>query len=451
MRYLPQSEFDIEKMLKEIGVDSIEELFASIPKEDKSTGVKLEKGRDELHLCRYFHSLATKNKVKDIILAGGGVYPHNFPAAAGSIVSRPEFATAYTPYQPEVSQGTLQAIFEFQTIVSELMQLEVANASMYDAGSALGEALLMAYRANREKRKKVLVSKAISPDYLQVVKTMLQSFGDIEIEYLPWDSKTGKTILPESLDKNVAAVALGYPNYFGVIEDITQMTALTSTKKALAITVSQDAAVLGMLEAPGNLGVDIAVAEGMSLAGTWGMGGPGVGLMATRKKYTKKMPGRIVGQTKDEEGNSGYVLTLATREQHIRREKATSNICTNQALVALAFTVHLSLLGSRGLTRINALMRNRALELYEELLAIKGVEPVFTGPFFSEFVLSFPGNTDELRKFMAAHGIVLGINLKKYSDVDSVFDNAIVLSTTELVETQDIEKTIKLIRQFYQD
>jgi glycine cleavage system P protein (glycine dehydrogenase) subunit 1 len=449
MRYLPHSSNEIEEMLETIGVSQIDELFTSIPKDHQSRESIPTKGLYEYKLKQTMESLAGKNRVYETVLAGGGAYFHSIPAAVDHIISRTEFLTAYTPYQPEVSQGTLQAVFEFQTMVAELMGLDVANASLYDAGSGLGEALLMAVRIHKNKRKKVLISKGIHPAYLKVVNTMLNFFGGIEVIELDYDEKTGITDLPEKIGEDVAALALGYPNFFGVIEPIDKAALLSHDAGALFVTVVQDAAVLGTLTSPGELGADICVAEGMSIAGTYGMGGPGVGLMACRKKLIKQMPGRIAGETIDANEDRGYVLTLATREQHIRRERATSNICSNQALVALAFAVHMSLLGADGLNRMNNLSINRTNELVDGLCSIDGIKLKYSSPFINEFIVDLPGQIDELREELGQSSILFGIPLKQFYPDNPLFENSLLIAVTETVTKEVVDTVVKTVADFY--
>ncbi len=451
MRYLPHSPQDIEHMLKTIGVENVEELFRSIPEDQRCETPDNSPGLAECRLRRYLEGLAARNNVFCVTLASAGAPFHAVPKAVESIISRSEFQTAYTPYQPEVSQGTLQAIFEFQTIVSEIMGLDVANASLYDGASAVGEALLLAVRVHKNKRRHVWVSEALHPSTRAVVTTMLQAFGGVEITWMKVDPKTGKTLLPGPITPEVAAVAVGYPNFLGVIEDVAAIAAAARAAGALSIVNVPDPSCLAILASPGELEVDIATGEGMGLTGTAGMGGPGLGLMAVRDDFVKQMPGRIVGQTVDNRGNPGYVLTLATREQHIRREKATSNICTNQALVALAFTVHLSLLGPSGLYDMAVISRNRAVELRRGLLTIDGVRPLVDGPFFNEFALVFPGKAAALREHMAQNGFFFGVELAKLDPGHPEYKDAILLAATETACSDDIAAALLLAKEFYRE
>ncbi len=451
MRYLPHSPEDIQHMLKTIGISDVQDLFRCIPADQRTEQPDDSPGLPECQLRRYIEGLAARNKDFCVVLAAAGAPFHAVPKAVDTIVSRSEFQTAYTPYQPEVSQGTLQAIFEFQTMVCELFGLDVANASMYDGATALGEALLLALRVHKGKRSEVWVSSGIHPHARLVLSTMLESFGGVSIRWLDLDPATGATILPAPVPATVAAVALGYTNFFGVVEDIAAMCKAAREAGALSVVSVADPCHLGILEAPGKLGADIVTGEGMGIAGTAGMGGPGLGLMAAREEHVKQMPGRIVGQTVDNRGNVGYVLTLATREQHIRREKATSNICSNQALVALAFTVHMSLLGPSGLRGMAVLSRNRALELRRGLLEIPGVRPLFTGPVMNEFALVFPGKAEALRAHMAQNGIFFGVPLARFYPDQPGYKDAILLAATETACAADITQTVLLAKDFYRE
>ncbi|PKN24505.1 MAG: aminomethyl-transferring glycine dehydrogenase [Deltaproteobacteria bacterium HGW-Deltaproteobacteria-22] len=451
MRYLPHSPQDIQHMLKTIGVEDVEELFRSIPRDQRTEKPDESPGLPECQLRRYIEGLSSKNKVFCVMLASAGAPFHAVPKAVETIIGRSEFQTAYTPYQPEVSQGTLQAVFEFQTIVTELMGLDVSNASLYDGASAVGEALLLALRVHKGKRRSVWVSEGLHPHAQTVIRTMLHAFGEVEIRWLPLDGKTGATLLPGPVTSDVAAVAVGYPNFLGVVEDVAAVAGAARQGGALSIVSVSDPSHLAVLASPGQLGVDIAVGEGMGISGTGGMGGPGLGLMAVRDEYVKQMPGRIVGQTVDSRGNPGYVLTLATREQHIRREKATSNICSNQALVALAFTVHMSLLGPAGLKDMAVLSRNRAMELRRGLLGIPGVRELVSGPVMNEFALVFPKNAEGLRSHMADNGIFFGVPLGRFYPGKPEYKDAILLSATETACRDDIAHAILLAKEFYRE
>jgi glycine dehydrogenase subunit 1 len=406
-------------MLAAIGVGSIDDLFAEVPAELRARArIDLPPGLSEAELRAYFEQRASRNVARpERCFAGAGAYPHFVPAAVDFVLQRAEFYSAYTPYQPEVSQGTLQATFEFQTLVAMLFGMEVANASMYDAASAAAEAALMGLRL-RPRRSRVLVSRALHPHYRATIRTYL---GD-SFEYLeaPVDA-TGRTDaqwLREHCDARVAAVLIGYPNFFGVIENLPELVAIAHAQEALAISVTQEALALALLRPPGEAGVDIAVGEGQSFGIPLSYGGPGLGLFATRQELLRSMPGRLVGQAQDHAGRRGFVLTLATREQHIRRERATSNICTNHGLMTLAFTAYASLLGKHGLRRLAARNAARAHRLYERLCAA-GWRGRFSAPFFNEFAISHPQAQQRWERALAGDllpGVPLAQWYEEYPD-----------------------------------
>jgi glycine dehydrogenase subunit 1 len=411
MRFIPHTPADLERMLETIGVDSTKELFTSIPARIlKTARLDLPAGLGEQEVVRRLEELAAANRPL-ATFQGAGCYNHFVPAAVHQILSRSEFATAYTPYQPEVSQGTLQACFEFQTYVSILTGMDVANASVYDGASALAEAVLMALRI-APKRERIVVSKGVHPEYRAVVETYLRGFGRGHLDEVPVaaDGRTDLDALADLLADDVAAVCVGYPNVYGVVEDLTAIAELAHSRGALTVSATTEALALGLLLPPGQCGVDIAVAEGQSLGLPMSYGGPGVGLFATRREFVRQMPGRLIGQTVDEAGRRGYVLTLATREQHIRREKATSNICTNQGLAALAITVFLGLAGRVGLRELAARNAQLAHEVAARLDAEAGLTREHTAPFFNEFVVREPPG-DAWFADALAHGVVPGVRL----------------------------------------
>lgn len=448
MRYIPHSEAEIREMLGVIGASSVEDLFRSIPANNRCVNETPSPGLSEHELRKKLEGMASLNRLHSIFMAGSGAVFHAVPAAVDNIISRSEFLTAYTPYQPEISQGTLQVIFEFQSTVCELFGLDVSNASMYDGASALGEAVLMAIRVLKEKRRRVLISSAVNPNYLRVVRTMVESFGGIDIEMLPIDEKTGATIYPDVIDPDVAAVVAPYPGFFGVVENLGPVTEKCRAAGAISICTMTDIAHLSILKSPGELGFDIATGEGMGIAGTSGMGGPSLGLMACKDSYVKQMPGRIVGQTIDSNGQTGYVLTLATREQHIKREKATSNICSNQALVALAFTVHMGLLGRQGLRNMAAASHSGLKKLTEKLLSIPGVSRPLSGPIFNEIALSFDCDIDGLRKHLSDKDILFGVPVRWFYPDLPGNEKMIVLCITEIVGDEDIDVAVSCVSEY---
>jgi len=444
MRFNPHSAVDVERMLAAIGLDSIDALFAEVPAGLRArAGVDLPDGLSEQEVAARLTELAGRNRPLTTF-QGAGAYNHFVPAAVGQILLRSEFATAYTPYQPEVSQGTLQACFEFQTYVARLTGLDVANASVYDGASALAEAVLMALRIH-PKRGRILVSKAVHPQYREVVRTYLEGFGRgeiVEIGIAP-DGRTDRAALEASLSDDVAAVCVGYPNVLGVIEDIAALSAAAAAKGALTITTTTEALALALLKPPGELGVDIAVGEGQSFGLPMSYGGPGVGLFATRRKHVRQMPGRLVGETTDELGRRGYVLTLSTREQHIRREKATSNICTNQGLAALASTVFLSLAGRHGLRALavrNAELAHAAAAKLESA----GLSRPFDAPFFNEFVVAEPAGEGWYRDAVA-HGVVPGVRLAELMPDEPLAAGRLLVTVTECNTTEDIDALVRCL------
>jgi glycine dehydrogenase subunit 1 len=375
---------------------------------------------------------------------GAGTYNHFIPSVVDHMISRSEFYTAYTPYQPEISQGTLQAIFEFQTHVCQLTGLDVANASMYDGASALAEAVLMAARI-RKKARKVFVSRAMHPEYRAVARTYTNDL-DIEIVDIPFDDagKTDLEWLKNNIGDDTAAVALQYPNFFGVIEDMAAFSAVIKEKAALFITATTETVALGLLRPPGDFGVDIAVAEGQSLGNAVNFGGPHLGLFAVREAHLRNMPGRIVGETLDQDGQRGYVLTLSTREQHIRREKATSNICSNQSLCALAFTIHLSLLGRKGFRELASTNLSLAEYAKKQLVGAKGLSLAFDSPTFNEFVIKSEGvSAKDLNARLLDAGIIGGLALGSFYPE---LDNAMLLCITEMSTKGDIDRLVEVLR-----
>ena len=384
-------------MLQAIGLESAEELFDSIPqdlllKRPLNTPAALS----EIELLNRFEQIGTRNTgARRTSFMGGGAYSHYIPTIVDHILSRSEFFTAYTPYQPEISQGTLQTIFEFQTLVCQLTGMEVANASMYDGSTALAEAVLMAERVT--KRSKVVASSAVHPQYLEVVRTYVQHAG-IHLELAPFHEQTGhsRNGLAEAVDDQTAALVVQSPNFFGCIEDLAALADAAHAKGALLIVAITEAMSLGLLKSPGACGADIVVAEGQSFGVPLSFGGPYLGLFATREKYARQIPGRLVGEAYDKKGRRGFVLTLATREQHIRREKATSNICTNEGLIALAATVYLETMGRRGIQEVANQCAQKALYARTTIARIKGFSIPFTGPTFNEFVVRGPIKAVEL-------------------------------------------------------
>jgi glycine dehydrogenase subunit 1 len=407
VRYQPHADEDVKRVLSRLGKKSLEDLFDSIPKElQLSRPLDIPPALDERGLFTLFSALAAKNSSSAPFI-GAGAYPHHVPAAVDQLLLRSEFYTAYTPYQPEISQGTLQAIFEFQTFVSLLSGLPVANASMYDGATACAEAVLLALRV-KKGRPRILVSRALHPSYRQVVQTYLSASG-AELVEIPFDAKTGRTdtaALAEAVDSKTALVLVQSPNFFGVIEDLVPIVAAAHGAGALAGVAVSEALSLGMLKSPGELGADIAVGELQSFGNGVSYGGPGVGFFATREEFLRQMPGRLCGETVDVEGRRAFVLTLSTREQHIRRDQATSNICTNTGLCALAATMHLGILGKNGLRELALLNYRRAHYARSKLGPTR-----FSGPSFNEFVV--PATDSALAK-AEERGIIPGLSLASH-------------------------------------
>jgi glycine dehydrogenase subunit 1 len=439
VRYIPHSQADVTLMLERIGAASVDELFEQIPgglRFDRALDLPPAMSEPELmaHLQNMAGALPAEGKVSFL---GAGAYCHHASPAADQILLRSEFYTAYTPYQPEVSQGTLQAIFEFQTMICRLLGMGTANASMYDAATAMTEAALMARRVTG--RDRVAISAGLHPEYREVLATYLHNLdgGEPKIDLVPVDGKTGATdlaALGRIVGDGTACAVLGYPNFFGVVERLDEAAAVAHGAGALLISCTAEPYALGVLAAPGDLGADVATGEGQPLGVPVSFGGPGLGLFAIRddKKLLRQMPGRLVGQTTDTAGKTGYVLTLSTREQHIRREKATSNICTNHGLCALAATVHLSLLGRDGFVEVSRTCLARTEYLKALIAKIPGCELRWSGPTFNEFGVRFTGG----RKAAAVIAALLdkcllaGVDLGRF---DPALDDTLLVAVTECV------------------
>jgi glycine dehydrogenase subunit 1 len=446
MRYLPHTEVEIRQMLERIGVASIDELFKPIPEAHSFKGLmQMEPSLDEPRLMAHLNELAAKNTgARALSFLGAGMYDHHIPPALDQLLMRSEFYTAYTPYQAELSQGTLQAIFEFQTTVCELLGMEVANASMYDGASAAAEAGLMARRATR--RTHLVVSGAIHPHYLETIRAYLHGLDgtpDMDVAPVLPNGRTDMDAVAALTRDDTAAVVLGYPNFFGCVEDVATARAITTAKKAMLITATAEVYALALLESPGALGADIAVAEGQSLAVPAQFGGPGVGLFSCRQDLVRQMPGRLVGETLDADGQRGYVLTLSTREQHIRRERATSNICTNHGLIALALTMRTALLGRSGFDQAARLCLSSAEYLKTRLAALPGVSLPFSAPTFNEFVV-------RLERVTAAAVVAEGMKEEMLAGVDlATFDatriHDLLVAVTEKHSKADLDRLVTLI------
>jgi glycine dehydrogenase subunit 1 len=436
MRYLPHTEADRQAMLGAVGVSSIDELFVDVPKVAWHDGlVDLPLHMGELEVERRLASMAARNIAAGSVpsFLGAGAYRHHVPAAVDHLIQRSEFLTAYTPYQPEISQGTLQMLFEFQTQVALLTGMEVANASMYDGASACAEAVLMAFRVTR--RHKTLMSGGLHPHYRQTAETLLR-YGDFQSVNLPADV-SGDEEIATQIDDNTACIVVQNPDVFGRVRDLSGLAAAAHEKGALLIAVFTEAVSLGAMRSPGEMGADIVVGEGQSIGNALNFGGPYLGLFATRQKYVRQMPGRLCGETVDAEGRRGYVLTLSTREQHIRREKATSNICTNSGLCALAFSIHLSLLGETGIRRLADLNHATAVQLADRLERIPGVE-MLNDTLFNEFTLRLPQPAAGVVSDLAARGVLAGVPASRLFAGDAGVDDLLIVAATETNTEADL-------------
>ena len=446
MRYTPQTEFDQERMLRAIGLERIEQLYDHIPQSLRGRAkISLPAGLTEPEVKKRLAALASRNAAASdwSFFLGAGIYQHFIPSAVEAVISRSEFLTSYTPYQPEVSQGTLQVLYEFQTLICQLTGMEVSNAGVYDGASAAAEAVLMSRRIQRETRRRVLLSRALHPQYRAVIVTYLKNLGDVELAEVPFgaDGATDAARLAAMLDDRTLCVVVGYPNFFGIIEDLAALQPACARAGAQLISVTTEPLSLGLLKPPGAYGVDIAVGEGQSLGVPMNLGGPAFGFFTSQKKFMRNLPGRLVGETLDGEGRRGFVLTLATREQHIRREKATSNICTSQTLCTTAATVYLSLLGKSGLRRLAEVNVSRAHETHARLIAEAALASCFSGPFFNEFVLR-AGDLARLEQRCAAEKILPGIPLAQWYPE---LPDALLVCVTEMNEREEIERLVRAI------
>lgn len=436
-KYFPHTEEDLSQMMERVGVASLDELYSEIPEEIRFRGdYNLPSEKSELEVRRIFDELGKKNK-QLTCFAGAGVYDHYTPAIVPNLVMRSEFLTSYTPYQAEISQGTLHYIFEFQSMMAEMTGMDISNASMYDGTTATAEAVLMAYHAGK-KMTKVLVSSTVDPKTLAVIKTYAH-FQGVEIEMI--DEVDGVTSTEDMKRKlgegGVAGVVVQQPNYYGIIEDYSGYADMAHEKKALFI-MNSVIADLALLKTPGEWGADIAVGDVQSLGIPMAFGGPYAGYMCCTEKLMRKMPGRIVGMTKDNKGQRAFVLTLQAREQHIRRQKATSNICSNESLIALFATIYMSVMGKEGVKEAAEMSYCGAHYLYEELLKTGKFHPAFDKPFFNEFCVKYDGNIDKLQKQLVENGIMGGVK------VDS---DKLMLAVTEKRTKEEIDKLIDLAKE----
>jgi glycine dehydrogenase subunit 1 len=445
MRYLPLTDADRRAMLAEIGVADIDALFADVPKDKRLSGlVDLPKGRGEQEVERVLGRLASQNTPAGSVpfFVGAGAYKHHIPATVDHLIQRSEFLTSYTPYQPEIAQGTLQYLFEFQTQVAMLTGMEVANASMYDGSTAAAEAVLMAHRVT--KRNRAVLAGNLHPHYRETIET-LSRLAEHEIVALP-AAPGGREDLAARIDDKVSCVVVQTPDFYGHLHDLTALAEKVHAAGALLIAVFTEVVSLGIVQPPGAMGADIVVGEGQSIGNALAFGGPYVGLFATRSKLVRQMPGRLCGETVDKEGRRGFVLTLSTREQHIRREKATSNICTNSGLCVLAFTIHMTLLGEAGLRRLARINHANAVALAKALGSVKGVE-VLNGTFFNEFTVRMPGDAADVVEKLAAKGVLGGVPVSRLEPGKPELADLIVVASTEVNTDEDRSAYAKALKE----
>ncbi|MBM7405644.1 MULTISPECIES: aminomethyl-transferring glycine dehydrogenase subunit GcvPA [Sphingomonas] len=441
MRYLPLTQPDREAMLAAVGASSVDALFADVPEAARLDGPVpgLPNHASELAVERHLSALAAKNLAAGTapFFLGCGAYRHHVPASVDHLIQRGEYLTAYTPYQPEIAQGTLQMLFEFQTQVAQLFGCDVANASMYDGSTACWEAITMARRVTR--RGKAILSSGLHPHYVSVANTMAKFTGDVlETSAPTLTADTDAEALIAAIDGDTSCVVVQYPDILGRIPDLRPIAEAAHANKALLIAVVTEPVALGAIASPGELGADIVVGEGQSLGVGLQFGGPYVGLFACSDKLVRQMPGRLCGETVDAEGKRGFVLTLSTREQHIRREKATSNICTNSGLCALAFSIHMTLLGEKGLRQLAASNHARAVAAADRLAKVPGIELVNTS-FFNEFTLKLSKEARPVVRTLAERGVLAGVSLGRLYPGEAELANGLVVAVTETVTAEDIE------------
>lgn len=441
--YIPHTDSDQQEMLKTIGLDSVDQLFDDIPEEMRlKEPLNLPLSKSELEVTSYLKSLANKNCSLDEITCflGAGAYDHYIPSVVNAITSRSEFYTSYTPYQPEISQGTVQYIFEFQTLICDLTGMDVANASLYDGGTAITEAALMA--CSTSKKDEIIISKTVSPQARKILKTYAHAQNLKVVEVGIKDGVTDAEELDKLVSDDTAAVIVQNPNFFGILEDVEGLGEIAHKGKKTSYIASISPIALGVLKKPSDLGVDIVVGEGQPMGMALNFGGPYLGFMATTKKYMRKLPGRIAGETIDVDGKRSFVLTLSAREQHIRREKATSNICSNQGLNALAATVYMVTLGKDGFREVATQCAQKAHYAFNELTKTGKYQPLFDKPFFMEFALKSDKNPDDLTKMMLNEKMTGGYDLgKDYPE----YENAVLYAVTEKRTKAEIDKLASVL------
>jgi glycine dehydrogenase subunit 1 len=443
MRYLPLTDVDRKEMLGVIGTKNINDLFVDVPKGALLKDlVPLPKAQGEIEVHRHLQRLAEKNTPagRTAFFLGAGAYRHHVPASVDHLIQRSEFLTAYTPYQPEIAQGTLQALYEFQSQVAALLDMEVANASMYDGSTACAEAAMMAARVT--KRKKIVFSGGVHPHYIDTARTACEALG-LEIVALP-AAVDDEAAVTKELSTDVAAVIVQSPNVFGTITDITKIGEAARGAGALMVATFTECVSFGLIEPAGAMGADIVCGEGQSIGNALNFGGPYVGLFAVKEKLIRQMPGRVAGETLDADGKRGFVLTLSTREQHIRREKATSNICTNSGLCQLAWTIHMTLLGEKGLRQLATLNHEKAIALADALSGVKGVE-VLTKRFFNEIAVKLSKPAQAVIDKLAEQGVIAGIAMSRLNP-NAGMDNVLITCATEMNTDDDIAAYAKALQ-----
>lgn len=450
--FTPHTPQEIEEMLKAIGVESIEDLFTKVPEQHRFPELDLPKPLTEMEIAQELKEISSANASVDdfISFLGAGAYNHYIPAAVDMILRRGEFYTAYTPYQPEISQGTLQAIFEFQSLMTEISGMDVSNASHYDGATAAAEAANLAYHFFRGKRKKVLVSRTVNPQYRDTLRTYMEGLDEVNVI---GDEESGGDAfdllkLINKIDTDTAVVLVQYPDFFGCINDYTKLVEIAHENGALVAVIFNPTA-MGLLKPPGEFDADIAVGDGQPLGIPLSFGGPYLGIFTIKEKFIRKLAGRLVGETEDAEGQRAYVLTLTAREQHIRREKSTSNICTNQGLMALAATVYLSLLGKKGFQQVANLCYQKAHYAAEQIAALEGYELAFNEtPFFHEFVIKTPKPVNEINLRLQDHWILGGYDLSQdYPELE----NHMLVAVTEKISKLDIDDFVAALEEVAHD
>ena len=445
MGYISLSDKDKKEMMDRIGISSVADLFRTIPADVKlKRELKVPSPLSEVELASRFEEFAKKNKYKDFLsFLGAGAYPHLIPFVVDYLSSRGEFVSPYTPYQPELSQGTLQVIFEFQTLICQLTGMDIANASLYDGASGAAEAVLMAHRL--KEKPKVLIPLTLHPQYRKVIRTYVKNLG-ITLEEVGYTESGGMDIedLKRKLDGQTSAVVAQSPNFFGVVEDLGKISEMAHSAEALSIVVITEPVSLGLLEAPGTLGADIVTGEGQSFGIPLSFGGPYLGFMSCSKEFVRQFPGRIAGETKDVEGRRGFVLTLSTREQFIRRERATSNICTNQALCALRATIFLETLGKEGLRDLAWQNMQKANYALEKLSQVKGINRKFSGSIFNEFVIELSVDMAKIETSLREKGIIPGLKIGEFYPG---LGNCLLVCVTETHKKEEIDQLASFLEE----